>query len=204
MLNKGEANNMVKYVKMMLIVGFCFLLHTGLSVYTFSLENDEDRSDAAIVLGAAAWNGKPSPVLKERINHAIQLYKEGKVDYLIFTGGTAEGEVKSEALTSKEYAVEQGVDEDHIIIEEKSMVTKENLEFALEAVEKQGYDFDSYILVSDPLHMKRSVLLAKELHITVHSSPTQTSAFQSVETKLPFFFREWAYYTGYVITSPFR
>ena len=195
---------MVKFVKMIGIVVIGFLLHTGLSVYTFSLENEEDQSDAAIVLGAAAWNGKPSPVLKERINHAIQLYKEEKVDYIIFTGGTAEGEVKSEALTSKEYAIEQGVDEEYIIIEEKSMVTKENLEFALEAVEKQGYDFDSYILVSDPLHMKRSVFLAEELNITVHSSPTQTSAFQSAETKLPFFFREWAYYTGYVITSPFR
>ncbi len=195
---------MVNYIKMMLIVGIGFLLHTGLSVYTFSLENDEDSGDAAIVLGAAAWNGKPSPVLKERINHAIQLYKKEKVDYIIFTGGTAEGEVKSEALTSKEYALERGVDERHIIIEEKSMVTKENLEFALEAVEKQGYDFDSYILVSDPLHMKRSVFLAEELHIKVYSSPTQTSAFQSIETKLPFFFREWAYYTGYVITSPFR
>lgn len=194
---------MVKFMKMLFIVVFCFLLHTGLSVYTFSLENDEDKSDAAIVLGAAAWNGKPSPVLKERINHAIELYEEGKVEYIIFTGGTAEGEVKSEALTSKEYAVEQGVDEDHIIIEEKSMVTKENIEYALEAVEQQGYDFDSYILVSDPLHMKRSVYLAEQHHITVHSSPTQTSAFQSMETKLPFFMKEWVYYTGYILTSPF-
>ncbi|MBD3109886.1 YdcF family protein [Bacillus sp. AGMB 02131] len=195
---------MVKYIKMLFIVVFCFLLHTGLSVYAFSLENDEDQSDAAIVLGAAAWNGKPSPVLKERINHAIELYEEGKVGYIIFTGGTAEGEVKSEALTSKEYAVEQGVNENHIIIEEKSMFTKENIEYALEAVQQQGYDFDSYMLVSDPLHMKRSVYLAEEFNITVHSSPTQTSAFQSVETKLPFFMKEWVYYTGYILTSPFR
>jgi len=195
---------MDKYVKILLIFGICFLFHTGLSVYTFSLENDADESDAAIVLGAAAWNGKPSPVLKERINHAVQLYKEGKVDYIIFTGGKAPGEVKSESQASMEYAIEQGVDKAHIIIEEKSMVTKENLEYALEVVEQQDYDFDSYILVSDPLHMKRSVLLAQELDITVHSSPTQTSAFQSLETKLPFFLREWMYYTGYVISSPFR
>ncbi|MGM9927306.1 MAG: YdcF family protein [Bacillus sp. (in: firmicutes)] len=180
------------------------LLYTGLSVYTFSLENKEVKSDAAIVLGAAAWNGKPSPVLQERLNHAIDLYKNGTVEYLIFTGGTATGEVKSEARASMEYAIEQGVDPDYIIIEEKSVITKENLEYAIEAVEEQHYDFDAYILVSDPLHMKRAVLLAQELDLNVYSSPTQTSAYQTFETKWPFFLKEWMYYTGYIATSPFR
>lgn len=182
----------------------CFLIYTGLSVYLFSFTNDDIKSDAAIVLGAAAWNGKPSPVLKERINHAIDLYKNEKVDYLIFTGGKAPGEIKSEARTSMEYAIEQGVNENDIIIEEKSNVTKENLEFAIKEVKKQNYDFETYILVSDPLHMKRSVLLAKELDLDVKSSPTQTSAYQTLETKLPFFLKEWMYYTGYIVLTPFQ
>jgi len=195
---------MSKYLKGFLIIVFCFLLYTGLSVLSYSFGNDEEQSDAAIVLGAAAWNGKPSPVLKERINHAIELYKEGKVDYIIFTGGTAPGEVKSESKASMEYAIEQGVRKEHIIIEEKSMETKENLEYAVAEVKKAGYDFDSYILVSDPLHMKRSVLLAEELNLNVHSSPTQTSAYQSFETKFPFFLKEWMYCTGYIISFLFR
>ena len=189
-------------ITFILIVGFFF--YTGLSVYFFSLENAETKSDAAIVLGAAAWNGKPSPVLQERLNHAIELYENGTVEYLIFTGGTAAGEVKSEARASMEYAIEQGVDSDRIIIEEKSTITKENLEYAIEAVEEQNYDFDSYILVSDPLHMKRSVLLAEELDLTVYSSPTQTSAYQTFHTKWPFFVKEWMYYTGYIVTLPFQ
>jgi uncharacterized SAM-binding protein YcdF (DUF218 family) len=195
---------MFKYAKRAIIILFCFLIYTGLSVYLFSLENNESKSDAAIVLGAAAWNGKPSPVLKERVNHAIDLYKDKKVDYLIFTGGTAPGEVKSEARTSMEYAIEQGVKAEDIIIEEKSMVTKENLKYAIEEVNKQNYHFEKYILVSDPLHMKRSVLLAKDLDIEVQSSPTQTSAYRSMETKLPFFLKEWMFYTGYILTYPFK
>lgn len=195
---------MMKWVKILFILVVGLFGYTGLSVYTFSLQNNEEKSDAAIVLGAAAWNGKPSPVLKERLNHAIDLYNDNKVDYLIFTGGKAPGEVKSEAKASKDYAVEKGVDPNHIIIEERSMYTKENLEYALEEVNRGSYDFDNYILVSDPLHMKRSVLLAKELDLSVVSSPTQTSAFQTMQTKFPFFLKEWMYYTGYIITYPFR
>ncbi|MFS0782835.1 YdcF family protein [Bacillus sp. 1P06AnD] len=196
---------MVKYVKGVLIVVFCFLLYTGLSVYSFGLEDNDGKTDAAIVLGAAAWNGKPSPVLKERLNHAIELYKKGKVDYLIFTGGTAPGEIKSEARTSKEYAIEQGVNPRRIIIEEKSAVTEENLKYAMEEVNKKHMTFDSYTLVSDPLHMKRSVLLAKQLNMeNVYSSPTPTSAYRSFEAKFPFFVKEWMYYTGYIVMTPFR
>jgi len=195
---------MYKSLKIIVIGIVGFFLYTGLSVYFFSLENTEVKSDAAIVLGAAAWNGKPSPVLQERVNHAIDLYKNGTVEYLIFTGGTATGEVKSEARASMEYAIEQGVDPDYIIIEEKSMVTRENLQYAIEAVEEQNYDFDTYTLVSDPLHMKRAVLLAEELNLTVYSSPTQTSAYQTFQTKWPFFVREWFTYTGYIVSFPFR
>ena len=195
---------MYKSLKIIVIGIVGFFLYTGLSVYFFSLENTEVKSDAAIVLGAAAWNGKPSPVLQERVNHAIDLYKNGTVEYLIFTGGTATGEVKSEARASMEYAIEQGVDPDYIIIEEKSMITRENLQYAIEAVEKQNYDFDTYTLVSDPLHMKRAVLLAEELNLTVYSSPTQTSAYQTFQTKWPFFVREWFTYTGYIVSFPFR
>lgn len=195
---------MLKSLKFILIGIVGFFTYTGLSVYFFSLENTEVKSDAAIVLGAAAWNGKPSPVLQERVNHAIDLYKNGTVEYLIFTGGTATGEVKSEARASMEYAIEQGVDPDDIIIEEKSMITQENLQYAIEAVEEQNYDFDTYTLVSDPLHMKRAVLLAEELGLTVYSSPTQTSAYQTFQTKWPFFVREWFTYTGYIVSFPFR
>lgn len=195
---------MLKSLKIILIGIVGFFTYTGLSVYFFSLENTEVKSDAAIVLGAAAWNGKPSPVLQERVNHAIDLYKNGTVEYLIFTGGTATGEVKSEARASMEYAIEQGVDPDDIIIEEKSMITQENLQYAIEAVEEQNYDFDTYTLVSDPLHMKRAVLLAEELGLTVYSSPTQTSAYQTFQTKWPFFVREWFTYTGYIVSFPFR
>ncbi|WP_042349455.1 YdcF family protein [Bacillus massiliigorillae] len=195
---------LVKWLKGLFIAVVGLFVYTGLSVYTFSLQNNEEKSDAAIVLGAAAWNGKPSPVLKERLNHAIDLYKDGKVDYLIFTGGKAPGEVKSEAKASMDYAIDHGVDMDHIIIEERSMFTRENLKYALEEVNRGEYDFEKYILVSDPLHMKRSVLLAKEMNLSVVSSPTQTSAFQTMETKLPFFFKEWMYYTGYIVTIPFR
>ena len=148
--------------------------------------NDDVKTDAGIVLGATSWNGKPSPVFKERINHAISLYKNGNIKRLFFTGGTKFEAELEEARTARVYAMKQGVKEEDILIETKSLFTEENLKNAKQVGIENG--IRTYTIVSDPLHMKRAMRIAKHINIEAYASPTPTSAYKTLDTEIPFFF----------------
>lgn len=186
------------------ILGVAVLLtsYLGYSIIEFSHKNELVKADAAIVLGAAAWGDKPSPVLRERINHSIWLYKHGYVKKIIFTGGKGEGAPYAESEVAKEYAIGKGIPKPDILIETKSKITEENLEYAFNISKK--HNLKTFILVSDLLHMKRSIVMAHNIGMTVYSSPTQTSVYKSFKSKTTFFFRELFFYEGYLITYPFR
>ena len=159
-------------------------------------ERDEKRAaDTAIILGAAADENGPSPVYRERINHGIELYNDGYVGKLIMTGGTGEGNTHSDAYIAKQYAVSQGIPDGDILTEDTSTITQENLENSKLIMDENG--FDTAIIVSDPLHMRRAMLLARDAGITAYSSPTPTTMYVSAKTKLPFLAREVFFYIGY-------
>lgn len=181
---------------------FLYISYTAYSIWSFGQKTQLVRADAAVVLGAAIHDGEPSPVLKGRIDHALRLYHDGVVDKLIFTGGSGgEGEI-SEAEAAKAYASAQGVKSEDIIIETTSTITEENLQNAKIAAEQSGAA--SFLIVSDPLHMKRAMTMAADLGMKAYSSPTRTSAYRSLGTKLPFLLREVFFYIGYQTVSPFR
>ena len=137
-------------------------------------ERDEKRAaDTAIILGAAADESGPSPVYRERINHGIELYNDGYVGKLIMTGGTGEGNTHSDAYIAKQYAVSQGIPESDIMTEDTSTITQENLENSKLIMDENR--FDTTIIVSDPLHMRRAMLLARDSGITAYSSPTEAA-----------------------------
>ena len=177
-------------------------LSIAVNIWNYGKTDEKAPSDVAIVLGASVWEDGVSPVYRERINHAIALYEDGFVDYIILTGGFGEGSYKSDSQVAKEYALSQGVPEERILIEEKSTITEENLEFSKEVMEEN--DLETAIIVSDPLHMKRSMLMAKDYNITALSSPTTTSMYKSLKTKIPFLLREEIFYIGYCIVRNFR
>ena len=135
---------------------------------------DEARpADAIIVLGAAQYAGRPSPVLRARLDHAIGLWKQGLAPVLVLTGGMGAGDTTSEAVVGKRYAIRQGVPAAVIRMETKGRTTIESLQAvaALEGLE----DHPSVILVSDPFHMLRLSILARRLGMTPLTSPTRTS-----------------------------
>lgn len=177
-------------------------LSIAISIWKYGKIDEKAPSDVAIVLGASVWEDGVSPVYRERINHAISLYENGFVDYIILTGGFGEGSYKSDSQVAKEYALSQGIPEERLLIEEKSTITEENLEFSKEVMEEN--DLETAIIVSDPLHMKRAMLMAKDYNITALSSPTTTSMYKSLKTKIPFLLREEFFYVGYCIVRIFR
>ena len=177
-------------------------LSIAVNIWNYGKTDEKAPSDVAIVLGAAVWDGEVSPVYRERINHAISLYEDGFVDYIILTGGFGEGSYKSDSQVAKEYALSQGIPEERLLIEEKSTITEENLEFSKEVMEEN--DLETAIIVSDPLHMKRAMLMAEDYGINAVSSPTTTSMYKSLKTKIPFLLREEFFYIGYCIVRNFR
>lgn len=173
------------------------LAATAVSICAYAGADEKREADIAIVLGAATWNGEVSPVFRERINHGITLYRDGYVGKLILTGGYGEGNDTSDAAAGRDYAVSQGVPEEDILIEEASTITQENLANAKSMMDEHGYS--SAIIVSDPLHMKRAMLLAKDCGIEAYSSPTPTTMYRSAWAKLKFLAREEFFYVGYKI-----
>ena len=168
---------------------------TTISIATYAEKDETQPADVAIVLGASVAGNEPSPVYRERINHAVQLYNEGCVKAMIMTGGIGEGNVRSDADIALEYAESQGIPHDAILIEEESTITAENLENAKAIMTE--HNMNTALLVSDPLHMKRAMLLARDLGIQAYSSPTPSTLYRSWKSKLPFLAREEFYYVGY-------
>lgn len=179
------------------IVLILYIISIAISIWNYGEKDEKQSADVAIVLGAATSNGEVTPVFQERINHGIWLYENGFVKTLIFTGGIGEGNEKSDAWVAKQYAIEQGIPESVILLEEQSTITQENIENAKKIMDDNCYD--TAIIVSDPLHMKRAMLMADDYGIKAYSSPTPTSRYITLKSKLSFLAREEFFYIGYKI-----
>ena len=179
-----------------------FIGYSAFSIWTFKDKVELVKTDAAIVLGAAAWNDKPSPVFRERINYSIWLYENNYVDKIIFTGGKGKDDKYAESEVARDYAIKNNVNSEDILIETKSKITEENLKYAYEIAMEEN--LNTFTIVSDPLHMKRAMLISKTIGMESYTSPTQSSVYKTLNSQVPFFFRELFFYIGYIISLPFR
>jgi uncharacterized SAM-binding protein YcdF (DUF218 family) len=160
------------------IVGFglvLILIWLGLAVAVvyWGSRDGAQRAHAIVVLGAAQYVGRPSPVLKARLDHAITLWSEGMAPMLIVTGGMGVGDTTSEAAVGRQYALKRGVPDSAILVENAGRTTRESLRAVGEMMGQR--DLDSAILVSDPFHMLRLSIVARGFGLTAHTSPTRTS-----------------------------
>ncbi|WP_193198818.1 YdcF family protein [Nostoc sp. MG11] len=171
-------------------------ISTGLSIYLYS-SNSNNKAEAAIVLGAAVWGKEPSPVFKERINHAINLYQNGDVSTIIFTGGVGDRNEPAEAIVGKNYAIAQRVKAADILIETQSRTTSQNLINALKVASDN--QLTKFLIVSDPLHMKRAVLIARDLGMDAFPSATPTTRYRSFRSQMEFLMRETYFYLVYLV-----
>ena len=174
---------------------------SAVQIWYFGNTDEKRSSDVIIVLGASVDDGSPSPVFRERLNHGIWLYQNGYARKLILTGGVSDGNTKSDARIAAEYVKALGIPEEDILLEECSTITQENIRNAKGIMESHG--FSSAILVSDPLHMKRAMCMAADYGMDAVSSPTPTTRYQSLKTKVPFLARETFFYLGYQIVRIF-
>lgn len=151
------------------------------------------------MLGAAVQGKGPSPVFEQRIRHAITLYQKGLAPTVIFTGGTGAGQTISESRVGVNLATSLGVPSSNLLLEENSLTTHQNVS---EARKIMGHrQLSSAIIVSDPLHMKRAVRMAEDVGIRAVSSPTPTTRYISLGSRLKFLLREIFFYQVYLVTG---
>ena len=162
---------------------------------------DQVRADTIIVLCAAAYDARPSPVFEERIRHGIDLYKRGRAPTLIFTGGFGgNGARFSESQVARRYALRRGVPAEAIMIENVSRNTRENLSEAAPLMRKRK--FGRAIVVSDPLHMSRALRICRSVGIVCLGSPTPTSRFRSFDTRWRFLLNEVYFFHRDLFVQP--
>ena len=165
------------------------------SVVWWGSRDRAKRADAIVVLGAAQYVGRPSPVLRARLDHAIELYRAGMAPRMILTGGMGTGDTTSEAAVSRRYVRTHGVPDSAIMIEQEGRTSSESLRTVA------GMMHDAHlrdaILVSDPFHMLRLRILAARLGVRAYTSPTRTSPIAANREQ------EWSYVFSESVKVPF-
>ena len=135
--------------------------------------DDAGRADAIIVLGAAQYEGRPSPVLRARLDHAASLWNRGLAPRMIVTGGRGVGDTTSEAAVGKRYLVQRGIPGDSIWMDTEGLTTSQSMVAVRRLLGVKANP--SVLIVSDAFHMLRLAILARRLHMIPLLSPTRTS-----------------------------
>lgn len=190
--------------KLVVLVVLFLLILTGWSVYQYKSINlvgetsEPVPADVIIIMGAAVWEEEtPSPALKARIDHALKLHLQGYAGKLILSGGQGtnpptEAEVMQVAL------LRQGVDASLLYLEKKAANSLENLKFSRDIMAEYG--FETAIIVTDPFHMKRSLLIARDLGLKATGAPAKNSIlYRNESLKTRYTMREVLVITRYYL-----
>ncbi len=149
-----------------------------LLVLVVSQQDQRRQADAIVVLGAAQYDGKPSPVLKARLDHAADLWRKKLAPVIVVTGGRQIGDKFSEATASANYLIRRGVPDQDVLREVSGTSSWQSLAAAASFLEDR--QIDEVLLVSDPFHSLRIRAMASELGLDGHSSPTKTSPIRGI------------------------
>jgi uncharacterized SAM-binding protein YcdF (DUF218 family) len=162
-----------RIITVAMVTVFVLWLVSVSAVLTWSKRDEARPAQAIVVLGAAQYAGKPSPVLRARLDHGLDLWNRHLASLLILTGGTGAGDTTSEAAVGRTYARKHGVPDTAILEEDEGRTTSESMRAVAGMLEVRG--LQSALLVSDPFHMLRLRILARRFGFTPYTSPTQTS-----------------------------
>lgn len=169
----------------------------ALNIVTTAHSQDLTRSDALVVLGAAQFNGRPSPVLANRAAHALSLYADGVAPRIITVGGNQPGDRYTEGGTAAAWLREQGMAKAHVF----AVPTGHDTLSSLRAVAALAalHHWTSITIVTDPAHAARSAQIARDLGLTVHSAPTQSGPGSALTMR--YFGREFISTLHYLLTE---
>ena len=154
-----------------------------------------ERTDTILVLGAAEYDGRPTPVFQGRLEQAALLFHEHRADSVVVLGGKIPGDVTTEAQAGREYLMSGGLPGNHVFAVPEGNTTYESLQAAATFMRQHG--LHSAFLVSDPWHNLRIKRMASDLGIRAYASATWHSAARSLPTRLGGYARETVAYLYY-------
>lgn len=142
------------------------------NIYGHGTVTQLGTADVILVLGAAQWNGTPSPAFQARLDRAQELFAAGYAPVIIITGGKKPDDAISDSRVGKEHLIKNGIDPERIVIEEHSRTTWQNLNYARAIMTEHA--LRSALLVSHDFHMMRAERMAMDLSIVTLPVPVKT------------------------------
>jgi len=164
------------------------------AVLLWSTIDQARPAESIVVLGAAQYDGHPSPVLRARLDHAVDLWNRHMAQIVILTGGRGPGDTTSEAAVGRSYVKKHGVPDTAILLENEGRTTRASLIAVSRMLSDRG--MKTAILVSDPFHMLRLWILSRRLGFTPYTSPTRTSPISPNREE------RWRYMLGESVKAP--
>jgi len=184
-----------RVVLTLVLLGLAYLVSLAVRITLDGMRDERQNADVILVLGAAQFDGRPAPVFKARLDHALTLYRDGYAPYLFFTGGKQPTDRFTEAETGRRYAIAHGVPDSAIFTEQIGCTTWQSLQQAADQLRHER--LRRVILVSDPFHAYRLHRMAHDLDMQAVVSPVPNSRIRRFSTRAFFTLRETAAYTLY-------
>lgn len=164
------------------------------AVFLWGRRDEAKPAEAIVVLGAAQYAGRPSPVLRARLDHAVLLWNRHLAPRVVLTGGMGDGDTTSEAAVGRRYVMKHGIPDSAILLETQGRTTSESLRRVATLMETQPSR--AVILVSDPFHMLRLAILSRRYGMIPYTSPTRTSPISANRSE------RWRYSLGESVKVP--
>jgi uncharacterized SAM-binding protein YcdF (DUF218 family) len=168
-----------------------------LCIAGWSRRASTEQADAIVVLGAAQYGGRPSPVLRSRLDQALGLWKANRAPRVVLTGGRRPGDMISEAAAGKRYLARRGVPHEVMLLESTGRTSLASIQGAADVLLARRDSLDGtadarprVLLVSDPFHMLRLDVLARLHGLTPLPAPTRTSPISANGVVLEYMLRE--------------
>ena len=169
-----SGSSLVRHVVGLVGLAAAIAYTVALVLVLVASQHDQRRPvDAIVVLGAAQYNGRPSPVLKARLDHALALYREGLAPLVVVTGGVGRGDTTSEAIVGRNYLLNRKVPPRAVVAQPHGRSTQASMTAVADWLE--AAHLKRVILVSDPFHMFRLRMEARRTNLEAYTSPTESS-----------------------------
>ncbi|MGH8995006.1 MAG: YdcF family protein [Acidimicrobiales bacterium] len=182
----GRLHPILRAVVLLFLAIVSYFVVTGVQVWLTSRQSDPEHANAIVVMGAAQYNGIPSPDLRSRLDEALALYRGGFAQVVVLTGYKETGDQFTEAEAGGDYLAEHGVPRS-VLIEVGGTDSYENIADADTILKQRG---DRTVLITtDPFHEDRSMAIANGMGLTPFPAPTHTSPINGFST-VPYFLKE--------------
>lgn len=186
-----------RVVLAIILLPILWLVGLGTAIFVVGQHEDLTPSDAIVVLGAAQYQGRPSPVFKARLDHAYSLYRSGKAPVVIVTGGKQPGDLYTEGQSGVRYLRNKGIPQSHLLAVGEGHNTLDSLRAVADAMKQR--QIGAALIVSDRFHVLRSMKMASDFGLEVHGAPTSSPIERDRGTHALYLLREVAAYTAYVL-----